>query len=388
MIKEVFHRNTVVKCIMYKEKLFLVSELAAVAAAAIYSFSATTETDKIVISALAFCCLFLIDFIARRNQKRRKLSAACCIVGILFCFFYMPSELYAVLLVQCYRLIYLLINRSDQNGELAKLAGIAALLSGVLCRPNIYSASAAIIISVIGGFGFIVCDKFERIKELCNNHGGEIARLNEKITDLNLYAKTVSEIAAMEERSRFSARIHDKLGHSISGSIILLEGAQLNIDSNSEQAKKSIKKATENLRQGVDSIRMALREEKPRVSAVGEGEVKKILKEFSALYGRKTSFAIEGNPEKISPAIWNCLKENLTETLTNSLKHSNADEFTLSITIYNRIIRATFSDNGNTVIDIEKGMGLSAIEERTARCGGRCLFSSTSTGFTVTNIFT
>ena len=85
--------------------------------------------------------------------------------------------------------------------------------------------------------------------------------------------------------------------------------------------------------------------------------------------------------------IWNCIKENLVETLTNTLKHSGADEFSLKISVMNKVIRAEFKDNGKGSDSFRKGTGLTAIEERTVLTDGKCIFPAQTDGFSVVNIF-
>lgn len=111
------------------------------------------------------------------------------------------------------------------------------------------------------------------------------------------------------------------------------------------------------------------------------------MERFSVNYEIKTDFLVEGDTEKIPAPIWNCLKDNLTEALTNTVKHSNASEFALKIHVYDKIIRAEFSDNGSGGIGFSKGMGLDGIEDRVAVCGGKCLFQYGVTGFKIINIF-
>ena len=80
-------------------------------------------------------------------------------------------------------------------------------------------------------------------------------------------------------------------------------------------------------------------------------------------------------------------KENLVETLTNTLKHSGADEFSLKISVMNKVIRAEFKDNGKGSDSFRKGTGLTAIEERTVLTDGKCIFPAQTDGFSVVNIF-
>ena len=201
------------------------------------------------------------------------------------------------------------------------------------------------------------------------------------------YASSLKRSSALEERNRFAARIHDELGHGISGSIIMLEAAKINLRSAPDKAEEILDKAVENLRKGVDRIRASLREERPDRETLGLSGIKTLLKQFSISYNIKTEISVSERLDNIPPQVWLCIRENLTEALTNTLKHSDADSFSVSIQSYSKIIRVELKDNGKSSSSFDKGMGLESIEERTAVCGGRCIFRNGQNGFSVLTIF-
>ena len=145
--------------------------------------------------------------------------------------------------------------------------------------------------------------------------------------------------------------------------------------------------AIDNLRGGVDSIRKALHEERPDRAGLGLSALHTMLEEFSASYGIGTALETSGDLENITVQLWMCIKDNLTETMTNTLKHGRATKFTLSIRMYNHALRVEYKDNGICSGTFRKGLGLEAIEERTAANGGNTLFHSGMEGFSVTTVF-
>ena len=211
--------------------------------------------------------------------------------------------------------------------------------------------------------------------------------LQEKLSAMQTYTKTIQEVTAAEERSRFAARIHDKLGHSISGSIILLEAAALTVETNPQSARQSMERAADNLREGVDDIRAALRQERPSLDRLGLQELKRTLEEFQVTYGRKAHLEVSGNAEAIPAPMWICIQENLKEALTNTLKHSSGDRFTMRLQVLQSAVRVEYADNGNCEEEPRPGMVLQAMEERTASCGGKCMFGGGQNGFRVILVF-
>lgn len=367
---------------MNKNALYLTFKTAALAAVTAKNISANAG-GLAMLSALAFCCLFVTDFLINKLSRRRSLRTVCSSLGIAGCFVCGAGEYFPLLIM----LIFELVDRLDAKEYFYGISGASAALAALIFMPDEHALTAAVLLTVTVIFARAAVERVEYFRELSEKQRGTISAQNDRINRLQAWSQTLRETAALEERSRFSTRIHDKLGHGISGSIILLEGAKLNIKTNPEQAESSLGTAIENLRGSVDSIREALHEERPKRGTASAAELKELLERFSVNYEIETGFSVEGDTEKISPSIWNCLKDNLTEALTNTVKHSDASEFMLKIRVYDKIIRAEFSDNGSGESGFSKGMGLEGMEDRVTVCGGKCLFQCGVTGFKIINIF-
>ena len=367
---------------MNKNTFYLTFNTVALAAVTAKNISANADGFSVVF-ALAFCCLFVTDYLINKLCRTKFTRLICALIGIAGCFVCGAEEYFPLLLM----LIFELIDCLDTGEYFYGISAASAVLAALIFAPDRYALTTAIILTATGAFAGIAVERVEYLRELSEKQRRTISEQNDRIGRLQAWSGTLRETAALEERRRFSTRIHDKLGHGISGSIILLEGARLNLKTNPEQAERSFDTAIENLRGSVDSIREALREERPKRGAANAAELKEMLERFSVDYGIKTVFSAEGDTEKISPQIWNCLKENLTEALTNTVKHSNASEFALKIRVYGKIIRAEFSDNGTGASGFSKGMGLDGAEYRVTVCGGKCLFQCGVTGFKIINIF-
>ncbi len=250
-----------------------------------------------------------------------------------------------------------------------------ALLCAALCVPSLF-------------FTQMLLARLQRFSELLENRGGENDALRMQLSMQRKSAQSLEHAARLQERNRLAARIHDEIGHGVSGSIILLEGALAILDKEPDRAREAVEAATGNLRSAVDDIRLALRQERSARSAVGLSEIAALLSRFEAEHPAvRTELATEGDLEAVSPLIWVCIQENLVESLTNLLKHSNARHFSVLISQKNRLIQARFRDNGHAG-DFRPGMGLSAMEERCAACRGRCVFEGTPEGFLTRMVFT
>ncbi len=378
--KDIRNLNGIKK--MNKNTLYLTLKTAALAAVTAKNITANVDSFTIV-SALAFCCLFVADYLINRLCHAKGIWLICAPIGIVGCFVCGAGEYFPLLIM----LIFELVDYLEANEYFYGISAAAEALAALIFAPDRYALIVAVVLTAVGIFARVAVERVEYLRELSEKQRNTVAAQKDRINKMRKWSATLRETAALEERSRFSTRIHDKLGHGVSGSIILLEGAKLNLKTNPEQAEKSLGAAIENLRASVDSIREALHEERPKRGTASAAEFKELLERFSLNYEIKTMFSIEGDIEKISPPIWNCLKDNLAEALTNTIKHSNESEFSLKILIYDKMIRAEFSDNGSGGSGFSKGMGLDGVEDRVTVCGGKCLFQRGMTGFKIINIF-
>ena len=328
------------------------------------------DSGDTVLTVLAFSCFALAEYLLSVLKKSDKAAAVCSCVSAFIAFLIYSDNLIFVL---CFAVIYA-VDKFGAGKYFRHIGAVSVLLVLFIVKPPFIDVLILIIMLVAFTVAHITAGQLIKCREQLAESREKTVRLNRRIASLEEYAKTAKKSAAVEERRRFSARIHDKLGHSISGSIILLEAAKLNVRTNPDSAEQCITTVTDNLRSGVDDIRQALREERPDSKTIGISELKEILGEYKAKYNIRTTLEIKGDADRITFRIWNCIKENLVETLTNTLKHSGADEFSLKISVMNKVIRAEFKDNGKGSDSFRKGTGLTAIEERTVLTDGKCIF--------------
>ncbi len=220
--------------------MYLTMKIIAVFAITFMRLQADAEKGMVLISALAFSCYFLFQFLmAREHRKRNIIFAGFAAAG---CFFGLVEQQLPLLLVIVVELIDYLSD-GQMLYQLSIIAGLILLF--------VFSAQDGGLLVSILVFGFTLFMRnmvkhIQILKEQNLKQKGQIQELRKKVMDLNTYTKTLCQTTAMEERKRFAARIHDQLGHGISGSILLLEGAKLQMDDNPALAKETISKATDN----------------------------------------------------------------------------------------------------------------------------------------------
>jgi signal transduction histidine kinase len=184
------------------------------------------------------------------------------------------------------------------------------------------------------------------------------------------------EAVKIEERNIISQKLHDKIGHVLAGSIMQLEALKIIIDKDRDKGMIMLDGITNNLRYGMDDIRTTLRKIKPENNEIGVNNLKLILEEFSKEYKIENRITFEGDINEINFVYWKVILDCVKESLTNIIKHSNADLLNVDISVLNQIIRIHIKDNGSKAKDIKKGMGLLGIEERVVNINGNVYFNN------------
>jgi signal transduction histidine kinase len=235
---------------------------------------------------------------------------------------------------------------------------------------------------------------------LLRRREADFRRFLEKSDELRAYREmmqsqrrmthSIEQTARLVERNRLAARLHDEVGHGISGSILLLEGANAVMDKNPEAARDTLGQVTENLRESVDKIRGMLREERDDAASSNLMGIRNALLKFEGAHpGIRTSLVTSGELTPVSGAVWRCVYENILEALTNMLKHSKANAFSVTVSLTQMLLRVELADNGGpaNAAAIDPGIGLQNMEERCAMLYGRCFFRREPDGFHIVMTF-
>jgi signal transduction histidine kinase len=193
-------------------------------------------------------------------------------------------------------------------------------------------------------------------------------------------------LAKLEERDRIAQRLHDDLGHAMTGSIMQLEAASLLIREEPERAEKLVGKAAQALREGLSSVRSSLKAIKPSAAALGLGKIAAMLEAFEADHGIAASLSAEGAVDALPAPVWLAVEANLREALINTLKHSGGRRFQCRVSSLNRMYKVEFRDDGTAGSAFRKGMGIEGMEARTREAGGTLIVDA-SRGFSIIMLF-
>lgn len=185
----------------------------------------------------------------------------------------------------------------------------------------------------------------------------------------------------MAERNRVARDIHDTLAQGFTGVIMQLEAAKgATVQGNSEEVFERISRAGDLARSSLGEARRSVRALRPRLLRDGKLSLAMddLLKRMADCTGLNAEFKMEGD-ERLIPAEY---EEDLLrisqESLTNTIKHANARNFSATLSIDPDSIQLQLVDDGkgfDTLAD-QDGFGLIGMKERADRINGQFIIRS------------
>ncbi|MES5894790.1 MULTISPECIES: sensor histidine kinase [Bacillus cereus group] len=211
----------------------------------------------------------------------------------------------------------------------------------------------------------------------------DMQRLTKSLNENKEYIRQSEYTFKLEERNRLSQEIHDKIGHSMTGALIQMEAAKRLMEIDKEKSAELLQNAIHISKDGIESIRITLKNMKPPTEQIGIHRMKLFIEEFAGKHDVNIPFVYKGNLDMISPIQWKIIGENVTEALTNAMKYADATVISIDIHVLNKMVKVQVKDNGKGAALVKKGLGIMGMEERTASVNGKIIVDSTS-GFSVT----
>lgn len=193
----------------------------------------------------------------------------------------------------------------------------------------------------------------------------------------------------LEEKALLSQALHDKLGHSVNGSIYQLEACRILAAKEPEESLQIIERVITTLRESMDEIRMMLRNEKPNKKRMALLQLEKLCEDCREKYGIEARVSLEDelslSPALIPETIWEVILDNTFEAVSNALKYAHCQNILIQITILNKFVRCYITDDGVGCEQINEGMGIQGMKHRTRKIGG-VLSAESVSGFSINMI--
>lgn len=174
----------------------------------------------------------------------------------------------------------------------------------------------------------------------------------------------------LEEKARLSQALHDKLGHSINGSVYQLEACKVLMEREPKESAKIIQAVIDNLRASMDEIRSILRREKPDKKRMAYLQLLQLCSDCKEKYGIQADVAIEGEDREIPELLWEVILDNTIEAVTNALKYSKCTKISIQIMILHKVVRCNIMDDGIGCTTLKEGMGIQGMKNRARKVNG------------------
>lgn len=191
----------------------------------------------------------------------------------------------------------------------------------------------------------------------------------------------VAENQMLEEKSRLSQTLHDKLGHSINGSIYQLEAVKVLLEKEPETSKNMVQSVIDQLRTGMDEIRSILRRERPEKYKLAVLQLQRLCEECKSM-GIEADLVTEGNLSEVPEKYLEIILDNAFEAISNALKYAHCTKIDIKIIVMSEILRCSISDNGIGCSEVVDGMGIAGMRRRIRSVNGILDFA-TEAGFTI-----
>ncbi|WP_211745624.1 sensor histidine kinase [Paenibacillus sp. Marseille-Q4541] len=228
-------------------------------------------------------------------------------------------------------------------------------------------------------------DKNERHEIETEKMREDLQRLTQSLNENKEYSRQSEYMIKLEERNRLSQQIHDDIGHSMAGGLIQMEASRRLLDTDREKASELLSNAIAISKEGLERIRLTLKDLKPPQEEMGINRLRLLIDELSAKESVTATLTYNGDLDVITPIQWKIMQQNATEAVTNALKYAKATGIHIEVQVLNKFIKSVVMDNGIGEMKVVKGLGILGMEERAASLGGTVIVDGTK-GFSVTTL--
>ncbi|MGH4140652.1 sensor histidine kinase [Clostridium sp.] len=338
------------------------------------------ENSTFAISTiLSYICLKTCYYIFSKF-KYVDIILILTLVLVVVEYFYVYDLIILVLPIN----IYMLLGKKDQHKWISIIAIIISVyfIKHDILKEYILIAALGYLVYILVNISFSGMQKLtEENERLAKRNATLLSKLNK---DAEFY-KQSKYMSQLQERNKIAQEIHDNIGHVLSGGIMQLEAAKLLLDVDIPKSKSMVQGTINVLREGMDNIRITLKNIKPPAEQLGITKIKVLIEEFSSNSGIKSNFLYNSNIDKITTVQWKLIYDNVNEGLTNTMKYSKASKVIVGIEIHNKIIKLEVKDDGIGCITVIKGLGIAGMEERIVDAGGQVIIDGTQ-GFSIISL--
>jgi signal transduction histidine kinase len=205
-------------------------------------------------------------------------------------------------------------------------------------------------------------------------------------------------LAAAQERTRIARELHDVVAHHVSLIAVQSDAAATLLPGQPVQAEKHVEVIGQTAREALGELRRLLgvlrtpadfagREPPDTTPVPSVSQLGKVLDQVRAA-GISVDLRVEGNPAKLAPGVDLAAYRIIQEALTNTVRHSGADDAAVTLRYEPGYVNVSVTDTGrgpaaaadarlaeqpgtgSAPTPRSGGFGLAGMAERVASCGG------------------
>lgn len=217
----------------------------------------------------------------------------------------------------------------------------------------------------------------ERTEEL-NKKNIELEYMIDKLRE---HTKVVEELAAEKERNRMSRDLHDTLGYAMTLITTQLEVCSRTCLEDPKKALEIIEVVSYTAKAGLKELRRSIKGFGPKDLEKNSiiNSLRKLVIEYS-YFGIEIDFDFDGESSKCLSYYNEIIYRICQEAITNAVRHGKAKKVSISLVIEEDYISLFIIDDGIGCSQINKGMGLTGMEQRVASVNGKIFYGSSGDG--------
>lgn len=272
----------------------------------------------------------------------------------------------------------------------AAALAFACLVRFVVLTPELIGQKAASFRDVLL---FVLAPLFaSALLSLLSAFRKEMGRLGEAllgVTRINLsyqdYSASIEEKSALEERLRLTRDIHDVVGYALTNTIMMLRAASLMCGREPEKVPALLETARVNADSALAQVREILGDLRRREirRTVGPGPIAKVVRMFRLATGAEVDLDFGNFDWEIGDEEAIVVNHFVQEGMLNAFSHGKATAIRVAFRESEGELLVSVKDNGGGAKDLQEGIGISGMRERTERLGGSIEYGSQAGGFSI-----
>lgn len=208
----------------------------------------------------------------------------------------------------------------------------------------------------------------------------QMQKMNRELQDLNHQLEEMADVrekmGETKERNRLARKIHDTLGHTLTGLSTGLEAAKALLQADPGLALKQLDRLSTVAKEGLRDVRRSVNKLRPDAlenHSLAEA-LKQMIDRFVESTGVEVVFVCHLASLQFQADEEETIYRIVQESMTNSVRHGNADKIYVSFGKDEDSLIIIIEDNGSGCADIQEGFGLHHMKERVALLKGNVRF--------------